>query len=171
MSLSYQKRQLMRQAVSFYHDAKKQSRYDWPRVLQSMMVKSGLDVRHPGADKYYVIRGPIVVKWAGKCKWSDTPIQLEMKVYRTLRKLGLAKHIPNVYLYRKDFIVEQNLGEEKNNYIDINDAIYAFQRVLEKHGYHICDCRPPNVRLVGNRLMIIDGRIDVIEEKEKKEAA
>lgn len=175
MSLSYRKRQLMRQAVNCYHEARKQSRDDWSKKMQGLMTKAGWDVHHPGSDKFSAIRGPLVVKWSGECVWSDTPIQWEMKVYRVLRKIGLGKHTPNVYLYKKDFIVEQNLGEDLVDYMDVDYACREFRFLVYKLGYDLIDCRPGNVRLIGKTLKIFDGRADWVgvpanEEKERKAA-
>lgn len=160
MSLSYCKRQLLKEAAQNYHRAKTKSPENWSAKLQGLMVKSEWKVKHPGSDKFTAIKGPIIVKWKGNLQWSASPIKDEMHLYAVLRRLGFAKHTPRVYLHLPGFVIQQYFKNDSYGYGIVALHVYNLREQIEKYGYYFTDVFGSNVKLVDNTLKVIDGRID-----------
>lgn len=160
MSLSYRKRQLLKEAVTQYKQAKEDTG-SWKTNLQARLKRLGWDSSHPGAEKYVAIKGPLVVKWDGACGWYEArPIKNEMRMYRLLRRAGFGANTPKVYLYLGDFIVEQNVS---GDYYSCRGKISGLRAKLRDQArLDIYDLGGTNVVWFQGKVKIIDGRAEKV---------
>lgn len=158
MSLSYRKRQLLKEAVTQYKQAKEYTGH-WETNLYTRLKRLGWNSSHPGAEKYVAIKGPLVVKWEGNCGWypDSRPIKNEMRMYRLLRRAGFGANTPKVYLYLGDFIVEQNVGHDY--YSCCGKIRDLWKKIRDQANLDILDLGGTNVVWFQGKIKIIDGRV------------
>lgn len=156
MSISYRKKQLIKEAVSHYQSARSQKGGDWRKELRRLMRSSGWKVSHPGWDKFVAIKGPLVAKWNGNCKWVRRPIETEWVLLDTLVKSGLKKNTPRTYVKLPDFMIQQNVGNVRPKVRDRRDIERA---VWKACGQELVDCHDDNARIFVGKVKVIDGCI------------
>ena len=161
MSSSYRKHKLISEAVSHYRKVKASKSSWWPGKLSEVFCAANWKVDHPGAEKFVAFKGPLVVKWNGRCSWDmqDAPIRGEMHLYRTLKKLGYKKNVPKVYLYLGDFIIEQRLDRGYIKYRDIDNFVLKINENLFPFGSEVLDICCNNTTLHRGKLKVYDGKV------------
>jgi hypothetical protein len=135
------------------------------KFANTMKRRKGWVVKHPGAEKYVATNDSLdfVVKWEGRCGYSQYPILEELKIYEKLRELGLKRHIPKVYAHEdNNIIIEQKVI--RFNHSDEHNEIYNKQwprirGILNRYNLCIWDDHMGNVGIVKKSLKIIDGRL------------
>lgn len=159
MSKSGRKRRLIQEAIREFKQVR-HSEKSWEHILADRLRHYGWDVSHPGADKFIAIKGPLVCKWIGERGWSDNAIKDMMGIRRALKKAGLKRFLPRMYVCLGDEFMIEQLCKVNKDFSRTTVTCEDYAEVVSTLG-DICitDLCEKNMGKVNNRQKVIDGRI------------